>query len=262
MKPKKALGQNFLRDEAVLEEIICATNLTPVDNVLEIGPGEGVLTKELVKRAEKVICVEKDDVLAKELKLIYKNNTTAEIINADIMEINLPELFEKNNFQNYKVIANIPYYITSPIIRLLLETNYPPQEMLLMVQREVAQRICASAGQMSILSVSVQYYATPKILFYVDRKSFWPVPEVDSAIIRIIPIKKNISMARSKSFFRLVKAGFSAKRKTLANNLATSLYLDKKMVEEKIVRLGFNPSARAQELGTGDWKNLEKLLEQ
>ncbi|MFA7319290.1 MAG: 16S rRNA (adenine(1518)-N(6)/adenine(1519)-N(6))-dimethyltransferase RsmA [Parcubacteria group bacterium] len=260
MQPKKSLGQNFLRDDEVLEEIIRAAGLTPADNVLEIGPGEGVLTKKMVEKAGKVICVEKDDVLAKELKLIYKNNTTAEIINADIMEINLPELIKKNNFQVYKIIANIPYYITSPIIRLFLETKYPPQEMLLMVQREVAERICASAGQMSILSVSVQYYATPKILFHVDRKSFWPVPAVDSAVIRIVPAGKNPDKKEIDNFFRTVKAGFGAKRKTLSNNLSASLRLDKKIIGEKLKTANLAPTIRAQELSIKDWKDLSQKI--
>jgi 16S rRNA (adenine1518-N6/adenine1519-N6)-dimethyltransferase len=268
MKPKKSLGQNFLRDEKVLDQIIKSADLSTDDFVLEIGPGEGVLTDELIKFSKKVIAIEKDDNLASRLDSRLRGNDKIIIVPADILDINLPELIEKNDFQQYKVIANIPYYITSPIIRLFLETKYQPREMILMVQREVAQRICASAGQMSILSVSVQYYATAEILFFVERQSFWPVPEVDSAVIKIKPLTppqpspdyREGGNAGTKNFFRIVKAGFSAKRKTLANNLATSLHLEKKVVEEKIVKLGFNPSARAQELSVEDWKKLASLL--
>lgn len=258
-----------MRDEKVLDEIIAAADLTVDDLVLEIGPGEGVLTKELLKLAGKIIAIEKDDNLVLRLEALFRGNEKLEIIHADIMEINLPEIlrlrpgtdFAQDDEFKYKLIANIPYYITSPIIRLFLETKYPPRTMILMVQKEVAERICASAGQMSILAVSVQYYATAKILFEVDRKSFWPVPEVDSAIIRIVPTRKNIFKEERKNFFRLVKAGFSAKRKTLSNNLATSLQLDKKIVEEKLAQAGLLPSVRAQELSVENWEKLRKLFE-
>ncbi len=268
MQPKKSLGQNFLRDEKVLEKIIRSADLQLNDNVLEIGSGEGALTKELMKNIGKIICIEKDDALAKNLQTQYKDNEKVEIINDDILEINLSELIEKNNFQKYKIVANIPYYITSPIIRLFLETAYPPTEMFLMVQREVAERMSATAGQMSILSVSVQYYAQAEILFEVDRKCFWPVPEVDSAVIHIKPLTqpqpshpyKGGSDPKTKDFFCLVKAGFSAKRKTLVNNLAASLQLDKKTTEEKLQKIGFAPTVRAQELSVADWKKLADLL--
>ena len=276
MQAKKSLGQNFLRDVTVLDKIIQAANLTSADNIIEIGPGEGVLSRELSARAGRLIMVEKDEKLsanlAKNFKFQisnFKSTSNDKILNSenkaavlvgDILEINLPELIERNDFQKYKLIANIPYYITSPIIRLFLETAYPPTEMILMVQREVAERICATAGQMSILAVSVQYYAQPEILFNVEKKSFWPVPEVDSAVIRIVPNKKNISQEESRTFFHLVKAGFSAKRKTLVNNLSASLQLDKKIVAEKIEKAGLAPAVRAQELSLADWKKLMKLL--
>ena len=260
MQPKKSLGQNFLRDSAVLNKIISTADLNLDDNVIEIGPGEGALTTELLKCAKKIICIEKDDGLAKKLQQHYKDNKKIEIINGDILEINLPKLISENNFENYKLIANIPYYITSPIIRLFLETYIRPSAMILMVQREVAERICSSVGQMSVLSVSVQYYATAKILFDVDRSAFWPIPEVDSAAIEIIPAKKDKAPAESKSFFRMVKAGFSAKRKTLSNNLSTSLHLDKNAVEKMLAEIGLKSTVRAQELSVSDWKKLTNLF--
>ena len=294
MQPKKSLGQNFLRDEKVLEKIIKAADLKATDFVLEVGPGEGALTKELIKYAKKVIAIEKDNNLALRLDSRLRGNDKIKIISGDILEINLPDLLRhserggaksknllknttgyatkkilrlrpstdsaQNDALNYKVVANIPYYITSPIIRLFLETAYPPQVMILMVQREVAERICASSGQHSILSISVQYYAQPEILFNVNKESFWPVPEVDSAVIKIIPNKKNIPQEDVKKFFRIVRAGFSAKRKTLANNLATGLQIDKKIVEQLLKTVGFLPTVRAQELGVADWKKLVALL--
>ncbi|MFA6159900.1 MAG: 16S rRNA (adenine(1518)-N(6)/adenine(1519)-N(6))-dimethyltransferase RsmA [Parcubacteria group bacterium] len=263
MKPKKSLGQNFLRDTDVLEKIIASADLKPTDLVVEIGPGEGVLTEKLFKNAGKVLAIEVDGVLANKLKKQYKNSKKIEIIDADILKINLPEIIKNNNFQKYKVVANIPYYITSPIIQLFLETEFPPSEMILMVQKEVAERICAQAGQMSILAVSVQYYAKPELLFYVDKKSFFPVPEVDSAVIKISKIHRGSSasimeaeLPKTKHFFRIVKAGFSAKRKTLVNNLSASLKLNKKEVEEKLKKIGINSNQRAQELSVEDWKKL------
>ncbi|MDR3559016.1 MAG: 16S rRNA (adenine(1518)-N(6)/adenine(1519)-N(6))-dimethyltransferase RsmA [Candidatus Pacebacteria bacterium] len=266
MKPKKSLGQNFLKDQTVLDKIIQAADLSLDDLVVEVGPGEGALTKELVKYANKIICIEKDESLANKLAdnfqfsmtndqiLNFKNKTA--IIAGDILEINLPELIEKNDFKNYKVIANIPYYITSPIIQLFLETKYPPTEMILMVQKEVAQRICAGPGQMSILAAAVQYYAQVELLFHVDKKSFWPVPEVDSAVIRVTHNSKCVTQNERKNFFRIVRAGFSAKRKTLANNLANSFQLDREIAEEAIKKAGLEPNVRAQELSVEDWKKL------
>lgn len=261
MKPKKSLGQNFLKDEKVLGDIIKAADLSDFDNVIEIGPGEGALTQELLRHARKIICIEKDDSLALRLDSRLRGNAKVEIINEDILEINLPELIEKNNFQKYKVVANIPYYITSPIIRLFLETAYPPSEMILMVQKEVAGRICARPGQMSILAVSVGYYAKAEILFEVGRESFFPAPDVDSAVIRIFDIKNSDKdREKTKNFFRVVRAGFSAKRKTLANNLANSLQLEKKEVEDILKSAGIKPSQRAQELSVSDWEKLAELI--
>ena len=300
MKPKKSLGQNFLRDGKVLERIIQAADLSRKDNVIEIGPGEGVLTRELAKRANKLICVEKDERLAEDIARKFqiqnsKITNGACVISEDILKVNLPELIEENDFKNYKVVANIPYYITSPIIQLFLETKYPPTEMILMVQKEVAERICArpskivsdssdvknaggnasldknrknrsilrgKPGQMSILAVSVQYYAKPEILFYVDKKSFWPIPEVDSAVIKISKIKNQKSKLETQNFFRIVRAGFSAKRKMLANNLSTSFHLEKYEAEEKIKKAGLRPTQRAQELSVEDWKKLKAVLEE
>lgn len=279
-KPKKSLGQNFLRDTNVLQKIIKAANLKADDFVIEIGPGEGILSFEILKKTQGLIMVEKDDGLAEEVALKFqisniklqkkskiqncKFQNNRGIISGDILEINLPELIEKNNFKNYKLVANIPYYITSPIIQLFLETKYPPTEMVLMVQKEVAERICASPGQMSILAASVQYYAEPKLLFYVDKKSFYPVPEVDSAVIKIETRGKNKEKSEDeiKSFFRVVKAGFSSKRKTLLNNLSNSLHLDRKIVEETIRKAGFWPTQRAQELSVEDWKKLTKTFQE
>lgn len=266
LKAKKSLGQNFLKDEAVLARIIERANLSEKEIVIEVGPGQGVLTELLAKVCKKVIAIELDDRLVPILQEKFKDQKNVEIIHADILEINLPKLIEKefklNNIASYKVVANIPYYITAPIIRLFLETKIPPSEVLFMVQKEVAERIVAKKGAMSILAVSVQYYATAEFCFTVFKESFEPKPKVDSAILRIAyrsqfaaPNKEEV-----KKFFRVVKAGFSAKRKTLINNLANSLGLDKKEIEEKLGSLGFSPNTRAQELGVEDWQKLLSKL--
>jgi 16S rRNA (adenine1518-N6/adenine1519-N6)-dimethyltransferase len=262
MKPKKSLGQNFLRDKKVLERIIGSADLKPDELVVEVGPGEGVLTRELVRKIEKVIAIEIDRNLAENLKKNFAGNKKIEIINNDILKINLPELIlhYKLEARSYKLIANIPYYITSPIIQLFLETKYPPKEMILMVQKEVAERICAKPGEMSILAVSVQYYAKAELLFYVDKKAFYPVPEVDSAIIRVTHNSERVSPEERKKLFRVVKAGFSSRRKTLLNNLANSFHLPKNIAEEKIKKARINPTSRAQDLNVDDWKKLSELF--
>lgn len=280
--PKKSLGQNFLRDEKVLRKIIEAADLQADDFVIEIGPGEGALTEKLAERVQKIIAIEIDTSLIPRLKRKFGDTKNIVIIEGDVLKINLHKLLgsegstfgvlkvePSRNPQNYKVVANIPYYITSPIIRLFLESEFPPAEMILMVQKEVAERIVAKPGQMSLLTLAVQYYAQAELLFIVDRKSFYPAPEVDSAVIRItpsppspLPIGERVAegRVRDKKFFRLARAGFSAKRKTLLNNLSSGLHLDKAAVEEKLKTAGLKPTARAQELSVEDWKKLSTLL--
>jgi len=271
MKPKKYLGQNFLRDEKILKKIVEIASIKENDSILEVGPGTGALSFEIAKKTKNFIMVEKDKFLAekiardlqfpiidmeKQKEKNWKFENKKGVIEGDILKINLVELIEKNCFQNYKLVANIPYYITSPILRLFLETAYSPEEMILMTQKEVAERITAQPGQMSILSLSAQYYSRTELLFYVGRESFSPVPEVDSAVIRITPAKKNRKKEENKIFFRLVKAGFSSRRKTLLNNLSNSFHLDKKIVAEKIKKAKFNPAQRAQELSVRDWEEI------
>ena len=262
MQPKKSLGQNFLRDKQILSKIIEAADLGADDPVFEIGPGEGSLTEELLKKSKKVVAIEIDQRLADKLRKRFKDKKNFELIDRDILKINLPKLVEEQKLETegYKVVANIPYYITSPIIRLFLETKYPPRVMILMVQKEVAERICADAGQMSLLAASVQYYAEPELLFYVDKKAFYPIPEVDSAVIRITHNLRHIAKEESKKFFRIIRAGFSAKRKTLSNNLSASLKINKKVVEGILEEADIAPNSRAQELSVEDWKKLFRLF--
>lgn len=259
LKPKKSLGQNFLKNKTIVNKILESADLTKDDIILEIGPGKGFLTEELVKKCKKVIAVEIDKNLVEYLKNKFKENEKIEVVEGDILKINIRDLFNNSLVANhYRVVANIPYYITSPIIRYFLENEIFPQEMILMVQKEVAQRIVAGSGNHSVLSLSVQYYAKSELLFYVDKNNFDPVPEVDSAMIRISHIKNCESKKESDNFFRVVRAGFCAKRKTIVNNLANSFHLEKKEVEEELQYIGIKSNSRAQEISLEEWKRIAK----
>jgi 16S rRNA (adenine1518-N6/adenine1519-N6)-dimethyltransferase len=252
---KKSLGQNFLVNENIARQIVKSAEIKG-DNVIEIGPGKGVLTKYLADSDAHVLAIEIDQRLTKSLQ---KNFENIEIIEDDILKTNLPRLIEENNFQKYKVVANLPYYITSKIIRLLLETKYPPEEMVLMVQKEVGERIVALDGKESILSISVKLYADPKILFDVSRENFEPIPKVDSAVIKIAR-KDKIPDVDTKTFFSLVRAGFSAKRKMLVNNLINFSYPKAKLLDI-LKKSGLDPAVRAEKLSVEDWVKLcEKLV--
>jgi 16S rRNA (adenine1518-N6/adenine1519-N6)-dimethyltransferase len=265
MKPKKSLGQNFLKDPRSLARIVESSALTKDDIVIEVGPGMGVLTKELAQKAGRVTAIEIDGQLADVLNQEFANVANVDIIHDDILRINLPELIERiipGMPKKYTVIANIPYYITSPILRLFLETTFPPQEMILMVQKEVAERICGQPGEMSILALSVQHYGVPEYLFTVKKDSFYPQPAVDSAVIRITR-KESARQPHddyTKHFFQIVRSGFAAKRKTLANNLANSLHLEKSHIESLLREMDIPPSTRAQELSLEQWYALTEKI--
>jgi len=263
-RPSKRFGQNFLIDKGVLRKIIEAANLQPEDIVLEIGPGLGTLTVELAKKAEKVIAIEKDPKMVEILKETLKDFQNVEIIQKDILKI--PD----SRFQilnSDKLVANLPYYVVSPVIRKFLESESPPKEMILMVQKEVAQRICAQPPDMNLLAVSVQFYAEPKIISYVPKTSFWPQPKVDSAIIKIIPYSHGrIRIPRAEGegcafrmlFFKIVKAGFSQPRKQLINNLSKKLKIDKIKVKDWLLKTNIQPTQRAETLDVEDWIKLSK----
>ncbi|MFA6097189.1 MAG: 16S rRNA (adenine(1518)-N(6)/adenine(1519)-N(6))-dimethyltransferase RsmA [Candidatus Paceibacterota bacterium] len=256
--PNKVMGQNFLIDEMALEKIINAAELSEKDHVLEIGPGLGTLTQELSKRSGKVVAIEKDKSLAKLLQGKFKN---VEIIEGDVLKLNVNEVAEKSfQGQMYKLVANIPYYITSKIIKYFLEISKQPELMVLLVQKEVAQRICEKAGKHSVLSLSVQIYGEPEIISFVTRDSFYPAPEVDSAIIRIKNIRKDKGDEYYRKMFRMIKIGFSSKRKKLSSNLSGGLHLEKSEVEKKLSAIGIGPNARAQELSLQDWERVMEMF--
>lgn len=252
-KPSKGLGQNFLIDKNILNKIIGTSDIKKTDAVLEVGPGIGTLTKELAQKAKKVIAVEKDRTMIKILKETLANFENVEVIKNDILRIEPPK-------EKYKVVANIPYYLTSPLIRKFLEFKNPPQGIVLMIQKEVAQRICAKPPDMSLLAVSVQFYAEPKIISYVSKNCFLPAPKVDSSIIKITPIKTGGHRVSSDLFFKIVKAGFSHPRKQLAGNLSKALKLDKDRVKSWLLKNNLGPSQRAETLNLKDWINLSESL--
>jgi len=263
VRPSKRLGQYFLIDKEVLEKTVESANLVKKDNVIEIGPGIGTLTKKLAKIAGKVIAVEKDKRMCQILKETLKDYKNVEIINRDVLKLSFNRLVKAELRQNYKVVANLPYYITSPFIRKFLESKFPPKEMVLLVQKEVAQRICAKPSKMSILAVAVQFYSKPEIVKIVLKRAFWPIPKVDSALVKITPSqilsKQNLGgQANTDKFFRVVKAGFSSPRKQLANNLSNQLNLNKEKIREIFKEIKIDPKVRAQELSIKNWM---KILE-
>jgi len=260
LKPVHYRAQNFLCDKKVLQKIVRAANLQSTDNVLEVGPGLGVLTQELVQKAGKVLAVEIDKqllfCLRAELRGLCKKHDCADykLLEQNILTTAVSEVEKFFAGKSYKIVANIPYYLTSRFLRKFLEANYAPQEMLLMVQKEVAERIVAKPGKMSLLAVSVQYYSKPEIVSVVSRDSFFPKPKVDSAIIKIT--RQRDYSDKDKDFFRLAKAGFAAKRKQLKNNLASVYAQTKEEIGAILQKIGLPETARAQDLALDDWRDL------
>ena len=262
IKAKKSLGQNFLHDEAVLEQILLVAGVAPTDWVFEIGPGTGALTERLSPRVAKLLAIELDHELMVRLQKSFVDSKHVSILEGNILDIHLAELLASQGFAEhpYKIIANIPYYITAPIIRTLLALSYQPESLTLMVQNEVADRLAASPGKMSLLSLMAQYYATVEKKFFVPKEAFAPVPRVDSAVVFIVP-KRPYDQEKDRALFRLARAGFAARRKTLANNLASTFTIPKGLVEEKLVALGLAKNIRAQALSCADWEQLSQLEE-
>ena len=254
LRARKGLGQHFLIDEEVLQLITSAAELTPTDIVIEVGPGLGILTRELAGQADRVIAVELDNKLTAILKQALASFDNVTVINEDILNIDPATLLQEQ--KNYKVVANLPYYITSPVLRHFLEASVKPQIMIVMVQREVAEAIVAEPGQRSVLSISVQFYGEPRIVNYVPAQSFYPAPEVDSAILRIDLYPRPTVAVDEKSFFELVRAGFTASRKQIANSLAQSLGLPKAEVLSLLERSSIAPQRRAETLTLEEWAEL------
>jgi 16S rRNA (adenine1518-N6/adenine1519-N6)-dimethyltransferase len=241
--PEKSLGQNFLIDKNISEKIIKAGDVSKKDTVLEIGAGVGCLTIPLSEKAKKVIAVEKDEKITPALEEVLENYPNVEVLKEDALSLSL-------NIKKYKIVANIPYYITSLLIQKFLEQEDPASLIVLTVQKEVAERICAKPPRMNLLAVSVQFYATPKIIHRISKNSFWPIPKVDSAIIKIEPNKEKRSLEFRKKFFSVVKRGFSHPRKQLRKNL--------NLKEEEVK--GIDLKRRAETLTLEEWEVLTNTI--
>lgn len=249
--PKKSLGQHWLFDSKSLGAICDAANIEPADTILEIGPGLGPLTVELVQRAERVIAVEFDDKLARQLPArVPAANLT--VVHGDILEFDLTQLPI-----GYKVVANVPYYLTSHLVKLLLESPNPPSMVVILIQKEVAERLAAVPGDMSLLSVLAQFYAHVNLSVVVTADKFDPPPKVDSQVVVLTHRgRPAFTDVPAKQFFHVVKAGFSGKRKTLVNALSAGLAISKDQAKQLITSAGADPGARAETLSLEDWHKL------
>ncbi|MBN2096774.1 ribosomal RNA small subunit methyltransferase A [Candidatus Peregrinibacteria bacterium] len=254
---KKGLGQNFLVDESALDLIVEAADLKPSDNVVEVGPGTGFLTERLVKKAKHVTAVELDENMVRILEDRFRGVENLELINADILHETRATRHEP---RSYKVVANIPYYITSPILKHFLQSDNPPSVMVLLVQKEVAEKICGLTGK-SLITIETQLFGQPEIIGIVPSKSFYPAPKVESAILKITVFDKPLIPEKGlKDFLRLVKFGFSQKRKKLVNSLGAGLHLKSSEMAEVLREADIDPDLRAEALGIEEWKRLGKVL--
>ena len=258
LKPLRRFGQNFLIDGELPQKLVAAGQITAQDTVLEIGPGVGAITRVLAQKAKRVVAVEKDRNMVEILEETLKEFKNVEIICDDIRRSDLPLNFGGGpTSQKYKVVGNLPFYLTAPVIRKFLETlEARPQSLTLVVQKEVAQRICAKPPRMSILANSVQFYATPKMVSIIPKGSFFPQPKVDAALIKITP--RPAPAGDSKMFFEVVKAGFSHPRKQLLNNLAQGLKKTREDIAAWLQKNKISPQQRAETLNVSDWINLTK----
>ncbi len=254
LRADKKLGQNFLQDSFALEKIARAAEIQADDSVLEIGAGLGSLTRYLAVSAQKVLAVELDPDLLGPLQAAIAPYQNVQVLQGDILKLTISELIDQ---PNYLVVANIPYHITSAIIRHLLEGQPKPRRVVLTVQKEVAERICANAGDLSLLALSVQVYGKPQIAAHIPAEAFFPAPKVDSAILRIDtypnPLIPNELL---ETFFSLIKAGFGQKRKTLRNSLSSGLHVPPAEAEAFLTRAGIDPKRRAETLSIEEWKGL------
>lgn len=257
LHPKKSLGQNFLVEEAALDRIVELAQISPGEVILEIGAGLGSLTRHLAARARSVVAVELDEKLIPPLQQVVLPYPNVQVIAGDILALDPVELV---SHQAYVVVANIPYYITSALIRHLLEARVTPERLILTLQREVAKRICAAPGDMSLLALSVQVYGHPEIVAYIPAAAFYPPPKVDSAVIHIqLYPSALIPRPQLDAFFQLIKAGFSQKRKTLRNSLSAGLRLPPSAIEAMLRIANIDPMRRAETLSIPEWHQLTSL---
>jgi 16S rRNA (adenine1518-N6/adenine1519-N6)-dimethyltransferase len=258
LRAQKGLGQNFLEDPLALEKIIAAAEIQPIDTVLEIGPGLGSLTRYLAVAAREVVAVELDAELLPPLKQVLAPYQNVRLIQGDILKLSPKDLITR---RDYLVVANIPYYITSAVIRHLLEAETKPRRMVLTVQKQVAERICAQPGDLSLLALSVQVYGKPRIVEHIPAEAFFPAPKVNSAVLVVdiypAPLVKDELL---DTFFKLIKAGFGQKRKTLRNSLSSGLHILPAQATKLLTDASINPQRRAETLSIEEWERLSSLV--
>ena len=254
LRPHKGLGQNFLSDDTVLSVIADAAGIPEHAAVLEVGPGLGSLTRHLADRAERVVAVELDKDLIPVLRKEFADSPNVEIVHGDILEFSPDEYFSSSD---YYVAANIPYYITSAVIRHLLEGKARPKQLALTVQKEVAERICAEPGRLSLLALSVQVYGKADMPMIIPAAAFYPEPKVDSAVVRIELFDEPlVPPEQMDDFFALAKAGFGQKRKTLRNSLSSNLHISGAEAEALLQGAGIDPMRRAETLSIEEWRRM------
>lgn len=264
LRPRKSLGQNFLIDEHALAQIVLNAEVTREDVVVEIGPGLGSLTRHLAEAARHVIAVEIDRTLIPPLQAVVAEYPNVSIVHGDFLQLDPTTLLSNyltNELSHYKVVANIPYYITSAIIRQLLEAPIKPKLIVLTVQLEVAQRLIAQPDDMNLLAVSVQFYGLPRIVQRIKAGAFYPAPDVDSAVVRIdLPDEPRYTVPDVDAFFRVVKAGFSQKRKQLHNALRAGLALSSEKIAHALEAAQIDPKRRAETVTIEEWVRLTERM--
>jgi 16S rRNA (adenine1518-N6/adenine1519-N6)-dimethyltransferase len=259
IQPKKSLGQNFLHDPNMLDKIISLAELTTDDQVLEIGPGTGLLTERLAQVAGRVTSVEIDERMQPLLEAIVATHPNLNILYDDILKVDVSRLFPE---QPFVVVANLPYYITSAILRHLLEIPNRPRRLIITVQMEVAERLIAKPDDMSILSVSVQFYGKPQIVAKLNPSVFWPRPDVESAVVRIDTYPQPpVAVTNEQTFFRVVRAGFGQKRKQIKNSLGAGLHLSSEAAGAILDVAGIDPRRRAETFTLEEWAALTRAYE-
>ncbi len=257
MRPQKSFGQNFLVDRSVLQKIIEAAQIDPGDEILEVGAGMGVLTRELAKRARRVVAVELERDMLTLLSETTRAYANVELVARNLLVLDPAEIF---GAAMYKLVANLPYYITAPTFRHFLESKNPPRLLVVMVQWEVAQRIVAAPGNLSLLGVSVQFYGRPQIVARVPADAFYPAPKVDSAILRVdVYPQVSLTAAERNQFFRIVQAGFSERRKQLHNSLAHGLHRKNEEMHAWLAAANIDASRRAETLSIEEWLQLWRI---
>lgn len=259
LKANKKLGQNFLINEEIIDKIIEESKISSDDTIIEIGPGLGSLTAKLVENAKRVIAIELDENMVKILNERFSLYNNIEIIHADILKIDIASLIKDE--QNVKVVANLPYYITTPIVMKLLEEELNIDSINVMVQKEVGERFCAMPGgkEYGAITVSINYYAEPKIILEVPKINFKPVPEVDSCVINLKVKKEHINLKNKDTFFRIIKIAFSQRRKTINNSL-TGIGKSKEEIKNMLEDLNIDVNSRAENLSIQQYAEIAEYI--